>query len=391
MTQTGVTSHFKILVVDDNEDNLELLEAFLLPMGYEVIKALNGREALERVGRAHPDLILLDVLMPEMGGLEVCRRLKEGGNTRFIPIILVTALKDVNDRIEGIEAGADDFLSKPIDKHELKTRIKSLLRIKEMHDKLEESRRDLETTNNELVKLARLKDDLTNLLVHDLKNPLVNIIELVRQTLSYDAKNLTERQVERLNQTRTSCETLLNLIATLLDISKMEEGKMALNRSGFDMKEAIYSGIREFKVIATELGIHLEAILPDNTLIVNADYELIQRIVHNLLSNAIRHTRKGGRVSISTRVNEDRESLLTIVSDTGEGIPKQYWDTIFEKFAQVELSERRLKSNRGLGLTFCKMAAEAHGGKIWVESEVGKGSAFSFTLPLKEQGIGNRE
>ncbi|HHT9124648.1 MAG TPA: ATP-binding response regulator [Candidatus Brocadiia bacterium] len=371
-------------MVDDNEDNLELLEAFLLPMGYEVIKAYNGREALEMVEQAHPDLILLDVLMPEMGGMEVCRRLKEGGNTRFIPIILVTALKDVNDRIDGIEAGADDFLSKPIDKQELKARIKSLLRIKEMHDKLEESRRNLEATNNELLKLGRFKDDLTHLLVHDLKNPLVNIMELVRQTLRYDAENLTERQVEKLCQTRTSAETLLNLIITLLDISKLEEGKMVLNRSSFDMKEAIYFGIREFKVIADELGIQIEAALPGNTLIVNADYELIQRIILNLLSNAIRHTRRGGSVSISARVNEDKENIITTVSDTGEGIPRQYWDTIFEKFAQVELSEMGLKSDRGLGLTFCKMAIEAHGGKIWVESEVGKGSAFSFTLPLIE-------
>ena len=383
MNQRGETIRSKILVVDDNEDNVELLEAFLLPMGYEVIKAYDGRESLETVERDHPDLILLDVLMPEMGGLDVCRRLKSGENTRFIPIILVTALKDANDRVEGIEAGADDFLSKPIDKHELKARIKSLLRIKEMHDQLEESRRNLETTNNELVKLDKLKDDLTHLLVHDLKNPLVNIIELVRQTLSYDAENLTERQIERLSLTRTSCETLLNLITTLLDISKMEEGKMVLNKSSFDMKDAIYANLREFKVIATDLGIHLEALLPDNTLTVNADYELFQRVIYNLLSNAIRHTRKGGSVSISARVNKDNENLIATVSDTGEGIPRQYLNTIFDKFAQVKLSDMGLKSDRGLGLAFCKMAVEAHGGKIWVESEVGKGSAFSFTLPLK--------
>ncbi len=387
MNQRGETKRSKILVVDDNEDNVELLEAFLLPMGYEVIKAHDGREALEAAERDHPDLILLDVLMPEMGGLEVCRRLKGGENTRFIPIILVTALKDVNDRVEGIEAGADDFLSKPIDKHELKARIKSLLRIKEMHDQLEESRRNLETTNNELIKLDRLKNDLTHLLVHDLKNPLVNMMELVRQTMSYDAKNLTEKQVERLSLTRTSCETLLNLITTLLDISKMEEGKMVLNKSSFNMKDAIYSNVREFKVIATELGIHLEALLPDNTLTVNADYELIQRVIYNLLSNAIRHTRKGGRVNISARVNKDAKGLLTAVSDTGEGIPRQYWNTIFEKFAQVELSELGLKTDHGLGLTFCKMAVEAHGGKIWVESKVGKGSAFSFTLPLMKEAL----
>jgi len=140
-------------------------------------------------------------------------------------------------------------------------------------------------------------------------------------------------------------------------------------------------------VIATELGIHLEALLPDNTLTVNADYELIQRVIYNLLSNAIRHTRKGGRVNISARVNKDAKSLLTAVSDTGEGIPRQYWNTIFEKFAQVELSELGLKTDHGLGLTFCKMAVEAHGGKIWVESEVGKGSAFSFTLPLKKDNL----
>lgn len=382
MNQAVETRRSKILVVDDSVENVELLEAFLLPMDYEVIKAHNGKEALEMAGGDHPDLILLDVLMPKMGGLEVCRRLKDRESTRFIPVILVTALKDVSDRVEGIEAGADDFLSKPIDRHELKARIKSLLRIKEMHDKLEESRRNLEITNDELIKLGRLKDDLTHLLVHDLKNPFVNMMELIRQTLSYDAENLTEKQVERLSLTRTSCETLLNLITTLLDISKMEEGKMVLNWSRFDIKDVIYSCVKEFDVIAADLGIHLESVLPDDTLTVKADHELIQRVIHNLLSNAIRHTHKGGSVSISANVN--KENLLATVSDTGEGIPKEYWDTIFEKFAQVELSGKGFRSERGLGLTFCKMAVEAHRGRIWVESEVGKGSTFTFTLPLME-------
>ena len=158
----------RILVVDDHPQNVELLEAYLIPEGYDVITAFDGIEALEKVEEGPPDIILLDVMMPRMDGYEVCKKMKEDEATRFIPIVMVTALKELEDKIKSIESGADDFLTKPIVKIELLTRIKSLIRVKRLHD-------DLEKSYQELKDLEKTKENLTQMIIHDLKNPLTGI------------------------------------------------------------------------------------------------------------------------------------------------------------------------------------------------------------------------
>ena len=157
-----------ILVVDDNPQNVELLEAYLIPEKYEVMTAFDGVEALERVEEKAPDIVLLDVMMPRMNGYEVCKTRKGDEKTRFIPIVMVTALKELDDKIQSIEAGADDFLTKPFNKLELLTRIKSLIRVKRLHD-------DLGQSYTELKELERTKDNLTQMIIHDLKNPLAGV------------------------------------------------------------------------------------------------------------------------------------------------------------------------------------------------------------------------
>ena len=173
-----------VLVVDDNPQNVELLEAYLVPEKYDVVTASDGLEALARVEEALPDIVLLDVMMPNMNGYEVCQRLKEDDRTRFIPIVMITALKELEDKIRSIEAGADDFLTKPFNKLELLTRIKSLIRVKGLHDELEQSFLALK-------ELEQTKDNLTQLIIHDLKNPLTGI-----------KANLEIVDMEELNETQ---------------------------------------------------------------------------------------------------------------------------------------------------------------------------------------------
>ena len=279
---------------------------------------------------------------------------------------MCTALKERDYKIESIEAGADDFLTKPIDRVELLTRIKSLIRVKHLHDDLEKSYKDLR-------ELEGTKERLTQMIIHDLKNPLTGVkanLEIVGMD------DLGETQ-ECLEAAQRSCDLLFNMIQDLLDISKMEEGKLTLNTELFDLKEVVEPAVQEVRVPAhaedKEVLIDLAPNLPK----FSGDRNLLYRTLSNLLINAVKHTGRGGQITV--RAQEKDGELELQVADTGHGIPAEYLDKIFAKFAQVESRQR---SGTGLGLTFCKMAIEAHEGRIWVESEEEVGSTFYMVMPF---------
>ena len=279
---------------------------------------------------------------------------------------MCTALKERDYKIESIEAGADDFLTKPIDRVELLTRIKSLIRVKHLHDDLEKSYKDLR-------ELEDTKERLTQMIIHDLKNPLTGVkanLEIVGMD------DLGETQ-ECLEAAQRSCDLLFNMIQDLLDISKMEEGKLTLNTELFDLKEVVEPAVQEVRVPAhaedKEVLIDLAPNLPK----FSGDRNLLYRTLSNLLINAVKHTGRGGQITV--RAQEKDGELELQVADTGHGIPAEYLDKIFAKFAQVESRQR---SGTGLGLTFCKMAIEAHEGRIWVESEEEVGSTFYMVMPF---------
>ncbi|MCX7920211.1 MAG: response regulator [bacterium] len=373
-----------VLVVDDIEQNVTLLEAYLKLEGYRVIKAYNGEEALQKVEQDPPDIILLDIMMPGIDGYEVCSRLKNDPKTQFIPIVMVTALQDIEDKIKGIEVGADDFISKPFNKEELFTRVKSLLRIKRLNDALQESYRTVAEQNQKLIELAQLKDGLTHMIVHDLKNPLTAIMGYLRIVTSNMLGEVPEKQVKPLNDAYRNSEYLLNMIANLLDISRMEEGQLKLKYETFPLREIVEQNLESLKILAEPDNKTLSMDIPDNLPPLNADKGLLYRVLTNLISNAIKHTYPNeGQVKVTASFNPQDQMIQVNVIDNGEGIPKEYQDKIFDKFTQVETKKLGKKFDTGLGLTFCKLAIEAHGGRIWVESEPEKGSTFSFTIPLK--------
>lgn len=356
-----------ILVVDDIPENVELLEAYLVPEKYNVVTAYNGIEALERVQESPPDIVLLDVMMPQMDGFEVCQTLKNDPKTQFVPVVMVTALKERDDKLKGIEAGADDFLTKPIDRVELLTRIRSLIRVKFLHD-------DLEKSYVALQELQNTKERLTQMIIHDLKNPLTGVkanIEIVGM------EDLGETR-ECLDAAQRSCDLLFNMIQDLLDISKMEEGKLVLTRETLDLKEIVSPVVREVSVPAQAEDKEVVVDMPDDLARINLDRDLVYRTLSNLMQNAVKHSGRGGTITVRASNTEDHMRIA--VQDTGQGIPDDFKEKIFEKFGQVETRQR---TGSGLGLTFCKMAVEAHEGRIWVESVEGEGSTFIFELPLK--------
>jgi signal transduction histidine kinase len=363
-----------VLIVDDEEENRMLLEALLESQGYRVVTAADGAQGFKAVKADPPDLILLDIMMPGQDGFEVCRQLKADPATWFIPVVLVTALSEREDRIRGIEAGADDFLSKPIHRWELLTRTKSLLRIKSLRD-------DLQRSYEQLKRLEELRDRLIHLLIHDLKGPLTSLL-LGADLLMAHAEEpvVEEKHWDLLRRMRQQVEYLTDMVQSLLDIARMEEGKLPLRPEALALGELVGSAAAELAVPYASKGVSLETQVPSGLPAVHGDRDLLKRVLLNLLRNALDHTPADGQVTVGVQPG-NTGSVTIWVQDTGVGIPQAFHEKIFEKFAQVELREAHERRGTGLGLTFCRLAVEAHGGRIWVESTEGKGSRFSFTVP----------
>lgn len=372
----------KILIVDDESRNVKLLMAMISFQEYQMFSALSGKEALELVNQVKPDLILLDVMMPGMNGFEVCQRLKEDDRTRALPVLMVTALSEKEHRIRAMEAGADDFLSKPVDQTELLIRVKSLLRIKSYHDELREKYQEIAEKNKKLEELEKAKEGLTHMIIHDLNNPLQAISGQIELMLMGE-DGLTEGPRLTLHRVLHFCRELKQQIQCLLDVYRMEKGGMQLEMRETDIVGMVDEVISQMKVRAESkkisLAFHQDHAVPS----IKVDGELLKRVIANLMDNAIRHTPAGGAVDVLVGFQETSGVLRFMIKDSGPGLAPEYREVIFNKFEQVKFRNAGARvGSSGLGLAFCKMAVEAHGGRIWVESEgEGKGCCFNFIVP----------
>lgn len=366
----------RVLVVDDEEINRKLMNKILESAGLQVELAKNGLEALDRIRTFNPDLIFLDIMMPDLDGFEVCRRIKEDAVFTHIPVVMVTSLMDRQSRLRGLDAGADDFVSKPVDAEELLARCRNLVKMKAYLD-------EISLKNEELEKLHKLKKDLTDMIVHDLRTPLTGILGNIELAMMRHPEN--EDIQKSLSQSEHSCDLLLKMINELLDISRMEEGRMQLTKTSIEVAGLFRKIAESFSPLARREAKKLMVDAAADIKVI-ADAGLLERILQNLVSNALRHVNKDvGEVSVS--VSEIDGYAVFTVADNGEGIPAAYHEKIFDKFTRVQEDGLRMKTGKGLGLTFCKMAVEAHSGEIRVESEVGKGSRFIFTLPAGRRGL----
>ena len=241
-----MNSSQKVLVVDDEPNNYDVIEAFLLREGYELGYASSGQAALDRIELFQPSMILLDVMMPGMDGLEVCRRIKADKLWTHIPIIIVTALNSKEDLASGLEAGADDFIAKPVNGLELRARVRSMLRIKSQFDALEEN--------------ARMREDLTNMIVHDLRNPLGVIVGFGGMLLNQ--KELSEKSRHYASNVITAADRLNSMSNDLLAMAKMEAGQLVLCETNVDLVEIGAKSMSGFHAIAASKQLTLEMDLP---------------------------------------------------------------------------------------------------------------------------------
>jgi signal transduction histidine kinase len=365
----------KILVIDDNAENRALAKATLEDEGLEAVLAASGKEGLLAFESASPDCVLLDVRMPEMDGFAVCEKIRSLPRGANVPIVFLTALRDVDTFDRALLAGGDDFLTKPVRPTELVVRVRTALKLRRMSDELREHYDLVRRQRDDLMRLQLQKERLTAFLVHDLKSP-VNSINLAAQVVLTDER-LSEGAREAAQHIRSDARALLRLILNLLDISKSEEGALVPHPANLDLQKLVHKLADEFALRAEASGLKLLQDLESTRL--HADGDLLLRVLENLLENAIRHTPSGGTITVAARSSGGATVLS--VTDSGPGIPAEMRDKIFDRYVQVDAKERVVsRLGRGLGLTFCKLAVEAHGGKIFVE-DASPGARFVITLP----------
>jgi len=378
-----------VLVVDDEPRNLEVITHFLEAEKFRVITAEDGETALALVTETPPDLVLLDVVMPQMDGFEVCRRLKEHPETLFIPVIILTALRGVSERIKGASVGADDFLSKPFDHVEMVTRVKSLVRVKRLHDQLQSSNEELErrvvvrTAELQhalaaLQELDRLKSDFIANVSHELRTPLLHVKGYVDLLADGAMGALTSQQKEGLNIAQEAIEQLERVVEDIVDFSQVHERELLLEI--VPLPDLCLSVVQTIRPLATRRGIDVSLVLPKDLPPVQADPMALARILRHLVDNAVKFGPAKGQVQVSARPNNGSQVRIA-VSDRGPGIPPEQLSRIFDVFYQMDGSTTRRAGGLGLGLSLVKKLVEAHGSRICVDSQVGEGSTFYFDLP----------
>jgi signal transduction histidine kinase len=371
----SIESGAKVLVVDDNEQNRALAEAALDGEGCEVILASSGEEALRAFERSRPDCVLLDVRMPGLDGFTVCKRIRGLPGGADVPIVFLTALRDIETFDRALLAGADDFLTKPVMPAELIIRVQSALKLRRLSAELRDHYELIRRQRDDLMRLQLQKEMLTIFVVHDLKNP-VGSMDLLAQTLVRD-RALPADARDTAVQIRNAARHLTRLIHNLLDISKSQEGRLEPRCEDIGLHTLVEKVRETLEVQAQAAGVTLEVAVEVPTLV--ADPDLIRRVLENLAENAIRHAPQGSTVRLSA-VRHDGEVELR-VTDRGTGIPLEMRERIFDRFVQLDDSSHAAsRSGRGLGLTFCKLAVEAHGGRVWIE-DAAPGTLVCVRLP----------
>jgi CheY-like chemotaxis protein/anti-sigma regulatory factor (Ser/Thr protein kinase) len=374
-----------ILLVDDEMTNIAVLQGVLASAGYQILVASNGREALDAIAQHAPDLILLDVMMPEIDGFEVCRRVKASPQWSHIPIIIITALDEPDDYARALDCGADDFMTKPFTFAVLLARVRGYLRAKQA---MEELRAAKETA--EAASLAK-SQFLANM-SHELRTPLNAIIGYSEMLAEEAAESGQDLFLSDLRKIHTAGKQLLALINDILDLSKIEAGKMTLSLETFDVADVIHDVVTTIEPLLAKNANTLEVHVADDVGTIHSDLTKMRQSVLNLLSNACKFTEQGTvALAVTRETMEGRDWLSCRVSDTGIGMSPEQLQKLFQPFTQADASTTRRYGGTGLGLTITQRLCRMLGGDIMVESALGQGSTFTIRLPAETDVAPNQD
>jgi signal transduction histidine kinase len=422
----------KILIAEDSLTQAVKLQFILQKNGYRVTLARNGREALEIFRKEKPDILVTDIVMPEMDGYELCRHIKFDENFKDTPVVLLTTLSDPKDIIRGLECRADTFITKPYREDFLLSRINYILVNRELrkefltqpdivisfreqkyvinsdrlqiidlllstyenainkNQELEEANRELvrikselEDRNKELQRSNEEKNQLLGMAAHDLRNPIGAIMSYSEFLLEEDKIKEDETYVDFISTIKETSEFLLHLVNEMLDISIIESGKLKLNLSKVDFIYLVNHNITINSVLSEKKGINILFDHDNNIPDIIIDPHKMEQVLNNLISNSVKFSYPGSKVEIL--IKKEANLLITSVKDEGKGIPEEEFSRLFKPFSRTSVQATGDEMSTGLGLAIVKKIVEGHGGKIWVESNVGKGSTFYFSLPFSNK------
>jgi CheY-like chemotaxis protein len=366
----------KVLIVDDEIANVELLARRLEAIGCQTQVASSGERALALARTEQPDLILLDVMMPGMDGWQTCRRLKSQAETADIPVIFVTAKDRYDDLSRGFEVGGVDYITKPFEPIELAARVRSAIFTKRLQDELRKSNADLQ-------RMEQSRKELIGMLGHDIRNLANSVVAFMQLVRMGQLEPGRQEFDELLRLSESNISELLRMVNALLDVYKMEEGKLEAMPQVIALSALAERSVAQVAPEALAKGVELQAALPDDAGVF-VDDGLIVRVLTNLLANAVKHTPSGGKVRVeSARDRTLERSIVVKVTDTGPGISAEDAPHIFDRFYQ---GAGRSRGGTGLGLAFCKLAVELHGGSITVVNPGQPGAIVQFTLPAADRG-----
>lgn len=368
-------SEYKILIVDDVMSNVLLLKVLLTNEKFAIATASNGRQALEQVEKENPDLVLLDVMMPDMSGFEVAQHLKSNPNTADIPIIFLTALNSTADIVKGFQVGANDFISKPFNKEELIIRVTHQI-------SLVAAKRLILSKTEELQRTIAGRDKLYSVIAHDLRSPMGSIKMVLNMLiLNLPSEKIGAEMYELLTMANQTTEDVFSLLDNLLKWTKSQIGKLNVVYQDVDLVEVTDGVIEIFSMVASLKKIRIHEMKPEK-MMVNADIDMLKTVVRNLLGNAIKFSKENSEVLV--KMEEVDGMAVVSVQDYGCGISEEgqkkllHTDTHFSTFGTNN------EEGSGLGLLLCKDFVVKNGGKLWFTSKEGEGSIFSFSIPVKK-------
>lgn len=368
-------SEYKILIVDDVMSNVLLLKVLLTNEKFQIATASNGRQALDQVIKEKPDLVLLDVMMPDMSGFEVSQQLKANPETAEIPIIFLTALNSTADIVKGFQVGGNDFISKPFNKEELIIRVTHQI-------SLIAAKRIIVAQTEELRKTIIGRDKLYSVIAHDLRSPMGSIKMVLNMLiLNLPSDTIGPEMYELLTMANQTTEDVFSLLDNLLKWTKSQIGKLKVVYQDIDMVEVTEGVIEIFSMVAElkKISIRLET---PSKLEVYADIDMIKTVIRNLLSNAIKFSNEETEILVT--VQEQEGMAVVSVKDSGCGIDEENQKKLLHTDTHFSTFGTNNEEGSGLGLLFCQDFVIKNGGRLWFTSAKGEGSTFSFSIPLKK-------
>lgn len=368
-------SEYKILIVDDVMSDVLLLKVLLTNEKFQIATASNGRQALDQVIKEKPDLVLLDVMMPDMSGFEVSQQLKANPETAEIPIIFLTALNSTADIVKGFQVGGNDFISKPFNKEELIIRVTHQI-------SLIAAKRIIVAQTEELRKTIIGRDKLYSVIAHDLRSPMGSIKMVLNMLiLNLPSDTIGPEMYELLTMANQTTEDVFSLLDNLLKWTKSQIGKLKVVYQDIDMVEVTEGVIEIFSMVAElkKISIRLET---PSKLEVYADIDMIKTVIRNLLSNAIKFSNEETEILVT--VQEQEGMAVVSVKDSGCGIDEENQKKLLHTDTHFSTFGTNNEEGSGLGLLLCQDFVIKNGGRLWFTSAKGEGSTFSFSIPLKK-------